>query len=88
MNLLASNSKTKTEKKGKVAYVYKSCRAYPTWVMSHVRMSHFSHLNELVRKQVQHRPKKKMNSHICAQVLSRIFMGYVTRMNESFLNCE
>ena len=73
MNLLASNSKTKTEKKGKVAYVYKSCRAYP--YMGYVTRTNESFLTfEWVGEKASPTQTKKKNeqSHMCTSLVAHI----------------
>jgi len=48
--------------------VIESCHTYE-WVMSHIRMSHVTHMNE--------------SCHTYERVMSHIWMSHVTHMNES-----
>ena len=50
------------------------CALFVRWVMSHMWMSHVTHVNE--------------SCHTCEWVMSHIWMSHVTRMNESCHTCE
>ena len=54
----------------KVQNEYHTCE----WVMSHIWMSHITHVNE--------------SYHTCEWVISRMWMSHITHMNESCHTCE